>query len=203
MGSKKILIIAMTLLSALHTVQWFSYFQHTFYCTLENASLQIASTRFAWSRLCLELISQLKERKTEISSQLDWLNIQADTSYNSSVKTTLRRQRNDIEKLSSQILSGVNNLETRLYTNQKKKYFLQLRSIRIRLIAKQAVLSADLARSITDGQVTLVGKVISTIGFNYQRIKLIEWILSSKSLDEMMPLLDIYKGLIESQTTWK
>ncbi|MFA7284407.1 MAG: hypothetical protein WC004_01115 [Candidatus Absconditabacterales bacterium] len=177
----------------------YGYFQDKFHCSLHSSTLQIASNPFTESALCLDLVRQLHWREKEIASQLDWINSEPASSYNRSVRITLTRQRADITKLIGQMISGVNNLELKLYTNYKKKYFTKLKPIRSKLIAKQAVLNADLAQSVAKGEALLVGKIIRTIGFNYQRIKLIEGILASKSLDEMIPLLQTYETLIANQ----
>gem|GEM_PF-7004759 len=110
--------------------------------------MQIASNPFTESALCLDLVRQLHWREKEIASQLDWINSEPASSYNRSVRITLTRQRADITKLIGQMISGVNNLELKLYTNYKKKYFTKLKPIRSKLIAKQAVLNADLAQSV-------------------------------------------------------
>jgi len=90
-------------------------------------------------------------------------------------------------------------LEAKLFVNYKKKYNSKLKSIRKKLVTKQGVLTVDLIGSINDGQQTLTVQIIKTIGLNYQRIKLIDGILTSTSLDEMVPLLDTYEQIITSQ----
>ncbi len=184
-------------------MDWFSYFQDTFHCALGSSTLQIATKEFQGSSLCLDLVRQLQGRKTEIISQLDQISTEPASAYNKSVKVTLIKQRIDIEKLIGQMISWVNNLELRLYNNYKKRYFSKLKPIRSKLITKQAVFNVDLAQSIGEGDIVLVTKIVRIIWFNYQRIKLIEGILASKSLDEMMPLLDTYEALIANQLQWK
>lgn len=178
----------------------FAYYQAEFYCSFNSKSLIITPSSHQWWRNCLDLIAQLRSKKQEINKQIEAAIGSSD--YNTSAKKILIKQRSDMDYLVQQTISWVNNLELKLYSNYKKKYFSKLKPIRAKLIAKQAVLSADLFASIVDWEKILVSKISKTIGFNYQRIKLIEGILTSKSLDEMIPLLTTYE-LIVTNPSWK
>lgn len=143
----------------------------------------------------------MKAKKEETIKQITTL--YDSSNYNQSVKVMLIKQRNDLDTLITKTIEWVNNLEAKLFVNYKKKYNSKLKSIRKKLVTKQGVLTADLIGSINDGQQTLTVQIIKTIGLNYQRIKLIDGILTSTSLDEMVPLLDTYEQIITSQLSWK
>jgi hypothetical protein len=179
----------------------FSYFQPDFQCSFIDNNLKVAAKSHYGSKNCLDTIAQLKTKKTQVSKQIEEL--QWNSAYNKSVRIKLIKQRTDIDTVIGQVASGINNLEAKTYATYKKKYFTKLKPIRAKLIAKQAALAAELASSLNDGEKALVTRIIKTIGFNYQRIKLIEGILTSKTLDEMIPMLNTYEGLITSQLAWK
>ncbi len=143
----------------------------------------------------------MKAKKEETIKQITTL--YDSSNYNQSVRVMLIKQRNDLDTLITKTIEWVNNLEAKLFVNYKKKYNSKLKSIRKKLVTKQGVLTVDLIGSINDGQQTLTVQIIKTIGLNYQRIKLIDGILTSTSLDEMVPLLDTYEQIITSQLSWK
>lgn len=178
-----------------------SYFQPQFECSFINTTLNITSTPHPGSKNCLQLISSMKAKKEETIKQITTL--YDSSNYNQSVRVMLIKQRNDLDTLITKTIEWVNNLEAKLFVNYKKKYNSKLKSIRKKLVTKQGVLTVDLIGSINDGQQTLTVQIIKTIGLNYQRIKLIDGILTSTSLDEMVPLLDTYEQIITSQLSWK
>ncbi|HNG97019.1 MAG TPA: hypothetical protein PLW93_01980 [Candidatus Absconditabacterales bacterium] len=179
-------------------VQSIGYFQPQFYCSFSGSVLTITTNTHPYSRNCLDMISTMRSRKQDIIKQIDMLS-GSTTSYNLSVRKTLVKNRNDLDLFIQNTIEGINTMEAKLFSNTKKTYITKLKQIRAKIIEKQAVLVVDLTTSINDGQRTMVQNIISAIGFNYQRLKLIEGVLSSKSADEMMPLLHIYQGIINQQ----
>lgn len=179
----------------------FSYFQGDFFCSFNKITLIITPSVHNGWRNCLDLVAQMRWKKNDISKQIDI--IKEDSDYNKSAKIKLIKQRSEIDTLLNQTIQGITDLENKLFVNYKKRYFSKIKPIRSKLIAKQAVLTADLVASIRDGERQLVVKISKTIGFNYQRIKLIEGVLTSKSLDEMIPLLTTYEWIIANQISWK
>lgn len=177
------------------------YFQGNFHCLYSWSNLQVMTKSQSGSKNCMDLISQLNTRKTEIIKQT--MQIKPSSIYNQSARAKLIRQDKEIDNFLSQLVQGVNDLENKVKAWYQKKYFDQLKSIRLKLVSKQALLAADQIKFISDWDKKLLDNIIKTIGFNYQRIKLIEGILSSMTLDEMIPLLDTYESLITSQLTWK
>lgn len=183
-----------------------AYFQPYFHCSFVDGEFQISNGAHNGSRNCMDLLTQLKARRVELSQQLQLPH--ADSDYNTYARIQLIKQRGDIDAIVTQIVSGVNDLEQKIYLSYKKRYFSKLKPIRSKLVAKQSSLAAELASSTLAWEKAIMAKVIKTVGFNYQRIKLIEGILTSKSLDEMIPLLETYETLIANQLltsawTWK
>jgi hypothetical protein len=179
----------------------FAYFEASFFCSFNKGELTITQTTHSWWRNCLELIAHFKTKESEITKLIDYM--KEDSDYNKSAKSKLIKQRSEIQSLSNKTVQWVLDLESKLYLSYKKKYFNKIKPIRSKLIAKQAVLTADMIASLREWERLLVIKISSTIGFNYQRIKLIEWILTSKTLDEMMPLLQTYESIITQYVEWK
>jgi hypothetical protein len=178
-----------------------SYFQGSFHCSYSGNNLQVMTRSQTGSKNCIDLIAQLRIRKTAVVKQT--FQIKSTSLYNQSARTKLIKEGKEIDTYLAQIIEGVNSLEEKINISYQKKYFEQLKSIRLKLLSKQALLAADQTNFINNGDKKLLENIIKTIGFNYQRIKLIEGILSSTTLDEMMPLLNTYESLINSQLTWK
>lgn len=181
-----------------------SYFQPQFECSFSGSILTITSTTHYWSKNCIQLISSMRARKQDIIKQITIISDSSsyNSSYNQSVKPMLIKQRNDLDVLITKTIEGVTSLEAKLFINYKKKYYTKLKSIRTKLVTKQSVLTIDLIGAISEWQYMLTNQIIKTIGLNYQRIKLIEGVLTSKSLDDMIPLLDTYEQIITSQLSW-
>lgn len=179
----------------------YAYFEASFFCSFNKGDLTITQTAHSWGRNCLELIAHFKSKESELTKLIDYA--KEDSDYNKSAKSKLIKQRSEIQTLSNKTVQWVIDLESKLYLSYKKKYFNKIKPIRAKLIAKQAVLTADMATSLKEWERLLVIKISSTIGFNYQRIRLIEWILASKTLDEMMPLLQTYESIISQYVEWK
>ena len=201
------LVIVVWLLCTLFfttTNKTLSYFQPQFECSFSGSVLNITSAPHQWSKNCLQLISSMRAKKQDVIKQIIVLSDSSsyNSSYNQSVKPLLIKQRNDLDALITKSIEGVTNLEAKLFVNYKKKYYTKLKSIRTKLVTKQSVLTIDLIGAISDWQYMLTNQIIKTIWLNYQRIKLIECILTSKSLDDMIPLLDTYEQIITSQLSW-
>ena len=179
----------------------FSYYEVNFSCSYDKWNLVITQNPHSGWRNCLDLVAHLKSKHSEITKLIDLA--KGDSDYTKSAKLQLIKQRSEIDWLYNKTIQWIIDLEWKLFISYKKKYFSKIKPIRSKLIAKQAVLAADLLVSIHDGERDLVWKITKTIWFNYQRIKLIEWILTSKSLDEMMPLLQTYESIITLYIEWK
>jgi len=179
----------------------YSYYESDFFCSFSNANLIITQNAHNGWRNCLDLISYLLLKKSEITSSINI--VKEDSAYNKSAKLKLIKQRTEMDSLYTKTVQWVIDLESQLFLSYKKKYLNKIKPIRSKLITKQAVLSTDLLISIREGKRELVKNITKTIGFNYQRIKLIEWIITSKSLDEMMPLLQTYESIITEYIQWK
>lgn len=151
------------------------------------------------SKNCLDLVGQLRTRKVELTKQI--LEIKSTSIYNQSARTKLLKEIKEIDVFLEQLIEGINSLESKIHLSYQKKYFEQLKAIQLKLVSKQVVLAADQSSFINNGDKKLLENIIKTIGFNYQRIRLIEGILASKNLDEMVPLLNTYQSLISSQLT--
>ncbi len=194
-------VALLALFTLIPSQQTHSYFQWNFQCMYIGSSLQVMTKYQSWSKNCLDLIGQLRIRKNEVTKQI--LEIKSTSIYNQSARTKLLKEIKEIEVFLSQLIEGVNSLEDKINLSYQKKYFEKLKAIQLKLVSKQVVLAADQTNFINNWDRKLLENIIKTIGFNYQRIRLIEGILSSENLDEMVPLLNTYESLITSQLTWK
>lgn len=179
----------------------YMYFETDFFCSFNNTQLIITQTTHSGWRNCLDFIAYLKSKRTEISKQIDL--VKEDSDYNKSAKSKLIKQRSEIDALYNKSVQWVIDLENKIFQSYKKKYNTKIKQIRSKLITKQAILATDLLVSIREWERELVWKISKTIGFNFLRIKLIEWIISSKNLDEMIPLLNTYESIITEYIEWK
>ena len=191
----------LALFTLIPSQQTHSYFQGNFQCMYIGSSLQVMTKYQSGSKNCLDLVGQLRTRKVELTKQI--LEIKSTSIYNQSARTKLLKEIKEIDVFLEQLIEGINSLESKIHLSYQKKYFEQLKAIQLKLVSKQVVLAADQSSFINNGDKKLLENIIKTIGFNYQRIRLIEGILASKNLDEMVPLLNTYQSLISSQLTWK
>ena len=185
------------LLAFIPSNQSHGYFQGSFQCQYIGNNLQVMTKSQTGSKNCIDLIGQLRARKAQVVKQT--LEIKSTSLYNQSVRTKLIKEGKEIDTYLTQLIDGVNSLEEKINLSYQQKYFEKLKVIQLKLISKHALLTADQTKFINNGDRKLLENINKTIGFNYQRIRLIEGIRASTNLDEMVPLLNTYESLITSQ----